>query len=593
MKKLILFCFILLSITKISFAQTGDPLILLDLPEKTFMGATIEVTGSSIKYENNKNVRIVITGPQRYTIDTLLPMDKEGNYFCIWEAPVVEGDYKFVLYSSDNKKNTTKSIKVELVVDIQEMATDNIVSSQKTISTVEENMTSTKKLLSAKDGAELDKKYALFKEDIKKRVDIYRKINDANKKVAELFKSGNPMPANVSKGLSDLQKALNETKEKEKKAIEFLSHKPTGYTVCDALNGLKECLAAFGTITTFADKAKKGAIKMLCGELKANGETAKKKFDIIPIMLATSTSKKNTKHDFADKLKNVKDNTSTNETQKFVLEQTKNIFKDLNGDVAKLKSPIGLAGSASDFITFIADVLLKIYCGTYSGTVKQTYKFRNFNKSNEDWWIYTGILQGKITLRYPKASNTGNIIKMKGYIEGNATNFTFGADPKKSLKGDISDDLYDHTKLIKIFEIKPPTIPFASTKADENFEFGFGARMLATPACFNILVDAEYNQETKEIKLFLNEATIDFTAAVKFRQLYAFVKYSLAYELNYQDYPVAKAFKTMKKNLEDKNYFPVTIDASKNESFKGIVKKKVNVVGQEIDLSFDVDAKKE
>ena len=572
MKKLILFCFILLSITKISFAQTGDPLILLDLPEKTFMGATIEVTGSSIKYENNKNVRIVITGPQRYTIDTLLPMDKEGNYFCIWEAPVVEGDYKFVLYSSDNKKNTTKSIKVELVVDIQYMAEDNIASTKKAITVVEENYTNCKKLLSSKDGIELEKKYKSVKQSLEKTVVLYQHINEANKKFADLVKSGKAMQASLSGGLSEMQKTLREIKEREKKAAEFLSHKPTSYTICDALNGLKECLAAYSTICNFGAKTLKGVVKNIAIDKGIPYATGK----------------------FTEISSKVMKGKPPNDAQKFGAGEAGKILASVGDDIGGLIGPNGVLGTAGDIITFIADILLKTYCGTYSGTVKQTYKFRNFNRSAEDWWIYTGVLEASITLRYPKASNTGNIIKMKGYIEGNATKFTFGADPKKAIRDDIKEDLYDHTRLIKIFEMKPPTIPFSSAPVDkETFGFGFGARMLATPACFNILVDAEYNQETKEIKLFINEATIDFTPAVKFRQLYAFVKYSLAYELNYQDYPVAKAFKTMKKNLEDKNYFPVTLDASKNESFKGIVKKKVNVVGQEIDLSFDVDAKKE
>jgi hypothetical protein len=459
-----------------------------------------------------------------------------------------------------------------LVVDIQEMATDNIVSTKKAISTVEENYTSTKKLLSAKDGAELEKKYKKVKEIMEKNITLYQHINEANKKVASLVKSGKVMPASLSSGLSEIQKTLREVREREKKAAEFLNHKPTNYTICDALNGLKECLAAYSTICNFGAKTLKGVVKSIAIDKGIPYATGKFTEISSKVMKAKPPS----------------------DAQKFGTGEAGKIFASVADDVTGLQGPSGVLGTTGDIITFIADVLLKIYCGTYSGTVKQTYKFRNFNKSNEDWWIYTGILEASITLRYPKASNTGNIIKMKGYIEGNATKFTFGADPKKSLKGDISDDLYDHTKLIKIFEVKPPTIPFSSATVDkETFGFGFGARMLVTPACFNILVDAEYNQETKEIKLFLNEATIDFTPAVKFRQLYAFVKYSLAYELNYQDYPVAKAFKTMKKNLEDKNYFPVSMDAAKNESFKGNVKKKVNVVGQEIDLSFDVDAKKE
>jgi hypothetical protein len=572
MKKIFLFCLLLFFVTKITIAQTGDPLILLELPEKTFMGATVEVTGSSIKYETTKNVRIVVSGPQNYAIDTLLPMDNDGNYFCIWEAPQVAGDYKFVMYSSDKKKTTTKSIKVELVVDIQEMATDNISSTKKAITTIEDNLVSTKKTLTNTDATALDKKFKEVKISMEKMVVLYLHINDANKKIASLVSAGKAMPSHLSRNLSELQKTLKEIKEKENKAAEFLNHKATAYTICDALNGLKECLAAFSTISNFGAKTLRGVVKNIAIDKG------------IPFATGKFT-------EITSKVMKAKPPT---DAQKFGAGEAGKIFATVSDDVAGLQSVMGVTGLAGDIITFIADILLKTYCGTFSGTVKQTYKFRNFNKSAEDWWIYTGILEASITLRYPKASNTGNIIKMKGYIEGNATKFTFGADPKKAIRDEIKQDLYEHTKLIKIFEVKPPTIPFSSATVDkETFGFGFGARMLATPACFNILVDAEYNQETKEVKLFLNEATIDFSPAVKFRQLYAFVKYALAYELNYQDYPVAKAFKTMKKNLEDKNYFPVTIDANKNPSFKGNVKKKINVVGQEIDLSFDVDATKE
>ena len=70
--------------------------------------------------------------------------------------------------------------------------------------------------------------------------------------------------------------------------------------------------------------------------------------------------------------------------------------------------------------------------------------------------------------------------------------------------------------------------------------FGWGARMLATPACFNIPVDAEYNTQTKEIKLFIIKANaIDFTAAVKFRQLFMYI--AMLPITQYQDYPIEKA----------------------------------------------------
>jgi hypothetical protein len=99
-------------------------------------------------------------------------------------------------------------------------------------------------------------------------------------------------------------------------------------------------------------------------------------------------------------------------------------------------------------------------------------------------------------LRYPKTAEQGNMAKMKGNIEGNATDFKFFSDANKK------DDFKQQSKgrnFAKIsFFIKPLFVPFATSKKDV-VGFGVAARAVATPAYFNIPVDAEYNRNTKKI----------------------------------------------------------------------------------------------
>lgn len=570
-KKIILIYCILFCAAKITVAQTGDPLISLELPEKSFVGSKVELSGSSIKYESFNKVKISITGPKSYKLDTLLPMENNGKFMGRWQAPFVDGDYKMIVQSSDKKKTATKTIKIEPIFSIANMATDNITSAKKVITIMEEKVGSCKKLITAKDGDALDKKFNDFKAEMNKMVVLYQHINEANEVVANKVKNGGTLPQNLSDNLGQLNNTLNEVKQQETRAAEIANHKATDVTICEILNIIKECTLLYSTITNFAAKSIKGVVVNVAIDKGVPYATGK--------AMDFGAS-------IADK------NASLSDAKKFVPGELNKIYALAKTDLDGLKSMGGKMGVAGDLIGFIADVLLEIYCGTFEGSVKQTYNFRHFNGSGEDWWIYDGILEGRITLRYPKASNTGNIIKMKGTIEGNATSFKFGADPKKAIKDEVSLDVYNHTKLIPIQDLKPPTVPFNVTEADKEYT-GFGAvARTGIPASFLMSVDAEYNQETKEVKLFINNPINDFTPLIKCRQVYAFVKYQLAVELNYQDYPIAPAFKTFKKNLEDKNTFQVLKNEKNKLSFFGTINKIVEVKGSKIKLSLFIDAEK-
>jgi hypothetical protein len=100
---------------------------------------------------------------------------------------------------------------------------------------------------------------------------------------------------------------------------------------------------------------------------------------------------------------------------------------------------------------------------------------------------------------------------------------------------------------------------------------GFGSifRGIATPASFNIPVDAEYDTDAGTIKLNLNEALIDFSPLVKYT--YVFLKVSLSGMPLFPrvDFQINKAKLTMNAVISRNNQLTVTKDAKNNLLVKG------------------------
>ncbi len=96
-----------------------------------------------------------------------------------------------------------------------------------------------------------------------------------------------------------------------------------------------------------------------------------------------------------------------------------------------LSNKLDKAGFAGDMIQFATDVLLKVHCGNFKGTLTHSYRLISSNVTDIAWLDYTVESEAALTLRYPKSSS-GSVIKMKGNIEGNATKFKFFADPREN-----------------------------------------------------------------------------------------------------------------------------------------------------------------
>jgi hypothetical protein len=86
--------------------------------------------------------------------------------------------------------------------------------------------------------------------------------------------------------------------------------------------------------------------------------------------------------------------------------------------------------------------------------------------------------------------------------------------------------------------------------------FGAAARAVATPSYFNIPVDAEYNTDAGTIKLFVNDALVDFSPVVENREIY--VVLAVLPMVRWMTYPIFKAQQMIKGSFKEKNEFPMT-----------------------------------
>jgi hypothetical protein len=569
MKKIInlfLCCFLLMS--NISNAQSGESPITLELPETASITVAVPYGGESILYKEFKTVRIDVTGPKGYNFNLNLNLDKNGKFSSYWVAPEVKGNYIFIATSSDGKGQDTSIIKVEGIETLDNMADESIVLIDKAEKIVDEKAKDIQSKITAADKKILEEKLKKYRDNIKQYRSLFTSIKDASKKIKTVLKPGQALPRNTAHHLNDLRTALDKQELEFKRVNEYYNHTPTNYTICDYLNGFKEVIAAYSTITTFAQKS----VSTILKNIVAN--------NVIPPAI-------NKAYDVGSKAQG----NEASDGGKFISGEVSKLYTVPLAASGTLDNFMGKVGFASDILGFIVDVLIKNYCFSFTNKITQENKFTFTNEYQEKWYVYKTKLEGILSLRAPKADGSSNIIKMKGSIEGNLTSYKAFADPKACIAKELKEQgVFDKTICFPLVEINPVVIPF-STAANDVGGFGWGARMLATPACFNIQVDAEYDVSKKEIKLFIIKANaIDFTPAVKFRQLFMYI--AMLPMTQYQDYPIEKAAVTMFANFKEKNIFSIVNKGKDEKTFSGNVKRTVKDSGFNIDLSVTIEPEK-
>jgi hypothetical protein len=515
----------------------GEGFITLSLSaNEVFKGGTVIVTGTSIKYSSLQNVKMIVNGPGGEEEEEELKLYENGSFAKGWDAEQ-QGEYTITVKSSDGKDQKSAKVKVyEIEVMDDLWVQDDIQLTHKTYDKLKAEAERVEKLLAERDKAELEKKI----NEIQKNVDLVLKLyNDLSTAAAGLvnnMKKGSSPTPNLYDNLSQLNDKLNEQKAQMQKMYDAANHEPYDNTVCEYLVMLNEACAAFSTFTNVWSKS----IATILKNIVLDKATPK------AVEVANEKAGANL-GDFgaADKAAG-------------------KIFATAQLDAEGLFGKLSAASFTGDITQFATDVLMKKYCGVFKGELKHNYRITYRNNSGVTWWSYSYNTTAAVTFRYPKSSS-GKIIKMKGNIEGNATEFKFFQDVEQM--DDFKEQMKGRAKLTPVLLWKPVSVSFATSQKDE-LGFGAVARGIATPSYFNIPVDAKYDTDAETIKIFLNDAIIDFTPLVKYTYGYIAVAAGIPL-VTRVDFPINKAKLTLNAVVSRNNELNVIKDSKNNLAVKG------------------------
>lgn len=534
--------------------------------EKIFTGGTILISGESVKYKNFNQVEIKVKGPSGAAIVRMIPLAANGKFNAEWISSNVTGEFTVTVTSGDKKAVQTLKFSVsemELIFD-DEWPENNVKATKEAYDKLDDAVDKAEASLGSKDKAELDKKLAEVKDKVDASLKLFKDLNSAAKEITRLCKTGKKLSPNLAGNLSALNNSLTEHARQMKSIGKLADHQPQDNTVCEHLVMVSEACAAFSAFTNFWSTSLK------------------------TILLNITLDKGVPKVAEAINTKTV-DLSSPND---FLMKEPAKIFATAFTDAESLTTKLGTAGFAGDITQFASDFLLKKYCGVFKGEITHDYTIDFRNKDGVTWWKYGVVMQGALSLRYPKEGSKGKIIKMKGNLEGNATKFTF----YENVEAD--DGFLEGSKgkieVVELKVIKPPAIPFVSSLNDPA-GFGAVARTLATPACFNIIIDAEYDVDANKIKIFVEKPLIDFSPAVVNQLIFLLVGADLLPYFKRMMFPIHKAYRTLSSVVRDHNEFTVEKDSKGNLSFSGKANKHLGDKTDKIehDLNFSVSAKKE
>jgi hypothetical protein len=528
-----------------------------------FSGGRISITGESVKYKNFNQVEISVTGPSTKDMKSVALAD-DGKFNSLWIAGDKTGEFTVTAKSSDKKIQQSEKFTVYSLPKLNNWADDNIDETNKAYDNLKEAVAKVDGSISPNDKAELDKKMADVKDKVDEALKLFKDLNAAGKQTADLVKTAKNISPNLSANLSDLNNALTDNARQMKSFRNLTRHEPQDNTICEYCVMVNEACAAFSAFTNFWSTSLKTIITNVAldkgvptavGVVNSNGMQIPSPHDFFPKEIAK-------------------------------------IYATSKVDAESLSSKLGNAGIAGDVLQFASDVVLKTYCGTFKGEIKHDYTVDFRNKDGVTWWKYGVVVQGALSLRYPKEGSHGKIIKMKGNFEGNATKFTFYENVE--AEDGFQEGSKGKIEVVELKVLKPAAFPFVSSLNDPA-GFGAVARTIATPACFNITLDAEYDVDSKKIKLFINTALIDFSPAVINQLIFLEVGADLFPYIKRMMFPIHPILRTLGSIVRDHNEFTMEKDAKGNLSFSGKANKHLGSKADEIehDLNFSIVAIKQ
>ncbi|MDB5156015.1 MAG: hypothetical protein JWR50_722 [Mucilaginibacter sp.] len=492
--------------------------------DKILAGGTVIISGSSVMYESLNSIVLTISGSAA-TETKKIPLNKDGTYSTMWTSSSAAGSYTITAKSSDGKSQAHASLDAYKFAEMEVITGPGKVATQKAYEKLKNSVDALKPQLTSADAQELKKKMddVTAKKEIV--IKLYNDLDKMGKGIDGIEKKSGPIPPDISANLSKATDLLSNQARQMEIANQMADHQPADNTICEYLVMANEACAAFSTFTNVWAKSLGGVLKNIAID------------KVVPAGAGATNGAAGASGDAAN-----------------IHKECDKVATSAITDAESLTSKLSIGGFAGDLAQMLIDHFLKKYCVVMSGTLSEEYQCTYRNKDKAVWWQYSYITGATVSMRYPKNNQGGNIIKMKGNIEGNATKFTIYQ--KASEIDEFKEAMKNRAKLYSLQLHAPAAVPF-STSQNDKLGFGAVARAIATPAYFNIPFDADYDLEGKKIKMYLNAPIMDFNRYLV-QYIYAYLTFPLGIPLVTRiDFPINSVKLTLGKVIEKNNEFDV------------------------------------
>ena len=525
-------------------------------------GSLVTISGMSIKFGTMKDVEMTVKGNAGTETKTI-PLTDSGHFKTTWGTGIA-GEYQVTSRSSNRKPTKTATLKVFRLMSMDSVVQKNKDETTKAYDQLTKWIDVIKPKLAPSDWTVLKTKFDDLTHKKDQALQFFDDLANLGKSLDKLQQAqgglgggggggngngggggngggatGNMLPPQLSDDFTKLTDGLSTQSTTMETLNKAAAHQPYDNTICEYLQMVSEACAAFSTFSNFFNPT--GIIKSSIVAIGKDVAIDKG----VPAAVGAATSGVNgTASDMAK------------EAAKF---STSTVF-----DFKGLSESMGKAGFTGDIIQMCTGYIMSKYCGMLSGDMSEDYKCTFRNADNAKWWEYTYHNDATVKLRYLKSAATASLIKMKGNIEGNATKFTIFQ--KVSEMDDFKKAMKGRANIFSICLYAPPTMPAATSQADAKTGFGAVARAVVTPAYFNIPIDADYNPETGELKIYCNDAIMDYGPTVQY--IYGYICIAAMIPLTARvNFPINKAKLTIAKVIEKNNDFQVKADANGKLSF--------------------------
>ena len=533
--------------------------------DRIISGTGVTISGSSIRFGNMKDV-ILSVDDGDHKLSANVPLTDSGHY-ASFQLFRDAGDYTITVQSSNRKSSKSITIGVFDLGDMDSIVAKPRAEMERAYDQVGKWTDQMKGQLSSDDATKLQGQM----EELSKKKDmafkVFDDIDQMGKTMDKIKKqlSGSISPA-LAKDLTALTDDLSGEARQMKTANDAAQHKSYDNTICEYIQMMSEACAAFSTVASFFSGK---------GELSLELNSITK---AVALDKGVSTG-----------LGSFASAGGAGDNEKGMFQELGKYCAAGRFDAESLGEVMSKAGFVGDMVSMCSDFFLKKYCGTMSGNLSQDYQCTYTNSNKVTWWEYTYHNEATIKLRYLRSAATPTMIKMKGNIEGNATKFTIYT--KMSEMDDFKKAMKNRAQLYSVCVHVPATAPVATSQADASTNFGAVARAIVTPAYFNIPVDADYNPQTGELKIYCNDAIVDYSDQVKYTYCYIIIAAGIPLTSRV-DFPIVKARLSIGKVIEKNNEFKMIQGADHNMSFTKQADFDLNA-GSPIahHISFNVSAK--